>query len=57
MRRLVTSGGCVVGEGLGFWLRNMKFTMSTYAFEPLGGVVIGINAPDCFYIHSSVVLE
>jgi hypothetical protein len=47
MRRLVTSGGCVVGERLGLWLRNMtsidaQFTMSTYAFEPLGGVGGGI---------------
>jgi hypothetical protein len=62
MRRLATSGGCVLGEGLGLWLRNMtsidaQFTMSTYSFEPLGGVVIGINAPDCFYVYSRVVLE
>jgi hypothetical protein len=42
MRRLVTSGGCVLGKVLGLWLGNMtsidaQFTMSTYAFEPLGG--------------------
>ncbi len=47
MRRLVTSGVCVLSEGLGLWLRNMtsidvQFTMSTYNFEPLGGAGSGI---------------
>jgi hypothetical protein len=62
MRRLVTSGGCVLGKVLGLWLGNMtsidaQFTMSTYAFEPLCGTGSSIQAPDCFYIHSRVVLE
>jgi hypothetical protein len=62
MRRLVTSGGCVLSEGWGLWLRNMtsvvdSFTMSTYDFEPLGGTGSSIQTPDCFYIHSRVVLE
>ncbi len=47
MRCLVTSGGCVVGEGLGLWLRNGTSiddisTTSTYDFEPLGGAGSGM---------------
>ncbi len=62
VRRLATSARCVVGGGLGLWLRNRtsiddSSTMSTYDFEPLGGVGGGMQAPDCFYIHSRVVLE
>jgi hypothetical protein len=45
--RLVTSGGCVLGEGWGLWLRNetsidFSSTMSTYDFEPVGGIGSGI---------------
>jgi hypothetical protein len=62
MRRLEISGECVLGEGWGLWLRNGtsivdSFTMSTYDFEPLGGTGSGMQAPDCSYIHSRVVLE
>jgi hypothetical protein len=63
MRRLVTYGGCILDEGWGLWLRNMtsiddSFTMSTYDVEPLeGGTGSSIQAPDCFHIHSRVVLE
>jgi hypothetical protein len=44
---LLTSRGYVVGEYLGLWLRNGSliddsFTMSTYAFESLGGAGSGI---------------
>jgi hypothetical protein len=62
MRRLATSGGCVLSEGLCLWLRNRTLlddssTMSTGDSEPLGGVGSGMQAPDCFYTHSGVVLE
>jgi hypothetical protein len=62
MRPLLTSERYVLSEGLGLWLRNGSlivdsFTMSTYGFEPLGGTGSGMQAPDCSYIHSRVVLE
>ncbi len=58
----MTSGVCVLGEGLGLWLRNEtsigdSFTISTCDFEPLGGASGCTYASFCFYIDSRDVLE